>query len=84
MQVLPAVPGAAAGSSDHRPALRRVAVGDHHLGQPGIYRKKSVVVVEIENRCMAGVVVWARGAYAGIKFDQPLKEDDPLISAGSM
>lgn len=41
---------------------------------------KSVVVVEIGERCFAGTVVWERGPSAAVKFDQPLKDDDPLLS----
>lgn len=40
---------------------------------------KSVVVVEIGERCFAGTVVWESGTSAAIKFDQPLKDDDQLL-----
>lgn len=42
---------------------------------------KSVVVVEIGERCFAGTVVWESGTSAAVKFDQPLKDDDPLLVA---
>ena len=41
---------------------------------------KSVVVLEIGERCFAGMVVWDRGSSAAIKFDMPLKEEDPLLA----
>lgn len=40
---------------------------------------KSVVVLELGERCFAGRVVWASHNSAAIKFDKPLKDDDPLI-----
>lgn len=41
---------------------------------------KSVVVIEIGERCFAGTVVWERGSSAAIKFDIPLKDEDPLLN----
>lgn len=41
---------------------------------------KSVVVLEIGTRCLAATVVWDRGSSAAIKFDMPLKEEDPLLA----
>lgn len=41
---------------------------------------KSVVVVEIGDRCFAGTVVWESGTSAAVKFDQPLRDDDPLLA----
>jgi len=41
---------------------------------------QKVALVEFEDgRCFAGVVVWAKGANAGIKFDTPLRPDDPIL-----
>lgn len=41
---------------------------------------RSVVVVEVSGRCFSGTAVWVSGTSAGIKFDQPLKDDDPLLA----
>lgn len=41
---------------------------------------RSVVVVEIAGRCFSGLAVWVSGTSAGIKFDQSLKDEDPLLA----
>ena len=39
-----------------------------------------VALIEFEDgRCVAGVVVWSKGANAGIKFDTPLGPNDALL-----
>lgn len=43
--------------------------------QPG-----KIALVELANsRCLAGTIVWAKGATAGLKFDAPLNPNDPLF-----
>lgn len=49
------------------------------VGVPGL-SPRSVVVVEVAGRCFSGTAVWVSGTSAGVKFDQPLKEDDPLLA----
>ena len=41
---------------------------------------RSVVVVEITGRCFSGLAVGVSGTSAGIKFDQSLKDEDPLLA----
>jgi hypothetical protein len=42
---------------------------------------QTVVLVEFRGGpCLAGVVVWSKGARAGVKFDVPLKPSHPLLS----
>ena len=46
---------------------------------------QTVVLVEFENgHCIAGLVVWSKGARAGVKFDVPLKPSDPLLASPTM
>ena len=45
-------------------------------------QSKGEGLLEIEfddGRCVAGVVVWSKGANAGIKFDTPLGPNDALL-----
>jgi PilZ domain len=49
-------------------------------GAPALVAE-SVVLLEFEGDiCLAGVVVWSRGARAGIKFDTPLKPNHKLLA----
>lgn len=42
---------------------------------------QTVVLMEFAGRhCFAGLVVWSRGARAGVKFDAPLKPSHPLLA----
>jgi hypothetical protein len=43
---------------------------------------QTVVLVEFEGgHCLAGLVVWSKGARAGVKFDMPLKPSHPLVAS---
>lgn len=49
------------------------------IGAPNL-SPRSVVVIEVAGRCLSGTAVWVSGTSAGIKFDQILKDDDPLLA----
>ena len=56
-------------------------VGLH--GAPALV-PEMVVLLEFEGGiCLAGVVVWSRGARAGIKFDTPLKPSHKLLATSA-
>ena len=49
------------------------------IGVPNL-SPRSVVVVDLAGRCFSGTAVWVSGSSAGVKFDQPLKDDDALLA----
>ncbi len=65
---------------EHRAVVTNISAGGAGLENvPGL-TARSTVVVEIGERCMSGRIVWQSGKSAGIRFDRPLKEDDPLLA----
>jgi hypothetical protein len=42
--------------------------------------KDAVVVVLRSGRKLPGLIVWSKDGKAGVRFNSPLPDDDPLIS----
>jgi len=61
-------------------ALTNISAGGAGVAGVENIAPRSVVVLEIGGRCFSGTAVWVSGASAGIKFDQPLKDEDPLLA----
>jgi hypothetical protein len=59
-----------------------ISTGGLGLEEAPLLAPQTVVLVEFENgHCIAGLVVWSKGARAGVKFDVPLKPSDPLLAS---
>lgn len=65
---------------EHRVIVTNLSAGGIGITRAPELSARSVVVVEIMERCFTGRVVWISGANAGIKFDALLKDDDPLLA----
>lgn len=71
---------------EHQGKTSRAIVTDISTGGLGLDRApeltpQSVILVEFDNgACIAGLVVWSKGARAGVKFDAPLKANHPLLA----
>lgn len=65
-----------------RAIVKDISTGGAGLdGAPGLV-PQTVVLIEFEGGpCLAGLVVWSKGARAGVKFDVPLKAGHPLLAA---
>ena len=58
-----------------------VSTGGVGLEEAPPLEPQTVVLVEFEGgHCIAGLVVWSKGARAGVKFDVPLKPSHPLLA----
>ena len=59
-----------------------ISTGGVGLEEAPPLEPQTVVLVEFEGgHCIAGLVVWSKGARAGVKFDVPLKPSHPLVAA---
>jgi hypothetical protein len=72
---------------EHQDATLRAIAKDVSTSGLGLEQVKGLVPQKValvefaDGRCLAGVVVWAKGSAAGLKFDRPLGLDDPLPAA---
>lgn len=67
-------------AKEYRATATNVSAGGVAVDCVAPLAARSVVVVEIGERCMSGRVVWHSGRSAGISFDKPLKDSDPLLA----
>lgn len=65
---------------EHRVVVTNISAGGVGVEKVPNLSPRSIVVVEINERCFTGCVVWISGSNAGVKFDQVLKEEDPLLA----
>lgn len=62
--------------------VKDISTGGVGLEQAPTLAPQTVVLIELEGgHCFAGLVVWSKGALAGVKFDVPLKPNHPLLVA---
>lgn len=64
---------------EHRALVSNISAGGVGIERTPPLSPRSVVVIEIKERCFTGRVVWVSASSAGIKFDTPLREEDPLL-----
>jgi hypothetical protein len=61
--------------------VKDISTGGVGLEQAPTLAAQTVVLIEFEGGyCFAGLVVWSKGARAGVKFDMPLKPNHPLLA----
>lgn len=60
--------------------VRDISVSGAGLDRAPQAVPQNVIVIDVAGRCLAGVVVWQRGGSAGVKFNKPLRSDDPLLA----
>lgn len=65
---------------EHRAIVTNISAGGIGITKAPELSPRSVVVVEVMERCFTGRVVWISGANAGIRFDVLLKDEDPLLA----
>jgi PilZ domain len=65
----------------YQAVAKDMSTGGVGLEDAPTLRAQTVVLVEFESgHCIAGLVVWSKGARAGVKFDLPLKANHPLLA----
>lgn len=64
------------------PAVAKdISTGGVGLEEAPALEPQTVVLIEFDSgHCVAGLVVWSKGARAGVKFDAPLKPSHPLLA----
>lgn len=70
------------GGSNFAATIRNISMGGALLqGLYGLRRGTMLLISTADRRSLRGTVAWASGASAGIKFDQALSHNDPLLAA---
>ncbi|MDX2205206.1 MAG: PilZ domain-containing protein [Hyphomicrobiaceae bacterium] len=65
---------------EHRGTVTNISAGGLGVDCAAPLAPRSVIVVEIGERCMSGRVVWQSGRNAGVRLDKALKDDDVLLA----